>query len=45
MNKSPLFGRSHRLARRFAGDERGNIAVIFAVALVPIIGFIGAAID
>jgi Flp pilus assembly protein TadG len=29
----------------FAGDKRGNIAVIFAIALVPIISFIGAAVD
>src|SRR4051795_10067742 len=30
---------------RFAADERGNIAVIFAIALVPLLGFIGAAVD
>lgn len=32
-------------ASRFAGANQGNIAVIFAIALVPIISFIGAAID
>ena len=32
-------------ARRFAGANDGNIAVIFAIACVPIISFIGAAID
>ncbi|QWG16516.1 pilus assembly protein [Bradyrhizobium sediminis] len=32
-------------ARRFAAANQGNIAVIFAIALVPIISFIGAAID
>lgn len=32
-------------ARRFARDERGNVAMIFAVALVPLLGFVGAAID
>lgn len=31
--------------QRFKADERGNIAVIFAIVLVPIISFIGAAID
>ncbi|QWG25585.1 pilus assembly protein [Bradyrhizobium sediminis] len=31
--------------RRFAAANQGNIAVIFAIALVPIISFIGAAID
>jgi len=30
---------------RFARDERGNIAVIFAVAVLPILGLVGAAVD
>ena len=30
---------------RFASDERGNIAIMFAIALVPILSFVGAAID
>src|SRR3954463_3049360 len=30
---------------RFARDERGNIAIIFAIALLPILSFVGAAID
>jgi hypothetical protein len=34
-----------RAAHRFAAANQGNIAVIFAIALVPIISFIGAAID
>jgi Flp pilus assembly protein TadG len=33
------------LARRFAGDRRGAVAVIFIVALVPLIAAGGAAID
>jgi Flp pilus assembly protein TadG len=32
-------------AGRFVGANQGNIAVIFAIALVPIISFVGAAID
>jgi Flp pilus assembly protein TadG len=32
-------------ARRFAGANQGNIAVIFAIACVPVISFVGAAID
>jgi Flp pilus assembly protein TadG len=32
-------------ASRFVGANQGNIAVIFAVACVPILSFIGAAID
>ena len=32
-------------ARRFIGADQGNIAVIFAIAAVPLISFVGAAID
>jgi Flp pilus assembly protein TadG len=32
-------------ARRFARAENGNIAIIFAIALLPMLSFIGAAID
>jgi Flp pilus assembly protein TadG len=32
-------------AGRFAGANQGNVAVIFAIACVPVIGFVGAAID
>ena len=32
-------------AGKFQRDDRGNIAVIFAVALVPLLGFVGAAVD
>jgi Flp pilus assembly protein TadG len=34
-----------KAAGRFAGANQGNIAVIFAIALVPVISFVGAAID
>jgi len=34
-----------RAARHFAKSNEGNIAVIFAIAILPILGFIGAAID
>ncbi|WP_035646755.1 TadE/TadG family type IV pilus assembly protein [Bradyrhizobium sp. ORS 285] len=33
------------LLSRFRRDESGNIAVIFAIALLPILAFIGSAID
>lgn len=36
---------AHRLLTYFASDRRGNIAVIFALALVPLLSFVGAAID
>lgn len=32
-------------ARRFGRDDQGNIAIIFAIAIVPILSFVGAAID
>lgn len=34
-----------RTAEAFATDERGNVAIIFAIAVLPILGLIGAAID
>jgi Flp pilus assembly protein TadG len=45
-----MFGVSFRnqlrgVGTRFIRADRGNIAVTFAIALVPIIGFIGAAVD
>jgi Flp pilus assembly protein TadG len=40
-----IASRVRAAAKRFAGANQGNIAVIFAVALVPILSFMGAAID
>jgi Flp pilus assembly protein TadG len=37
--------RIRKAAGRFAGANQGNIAVIFAIALVPVVSFVGAAID
>jgi len=31
--------------RRFLRDRRGNVAVIFAICCVPLITFVGSAID
>jgi hypothetical protein len=31
--------------RRFASDDRGNVAVLFALTLVPLTGLAGAAFD
>jgi Flp pilus assembly protein TadG len=38
-------GRIGRAASRFAKSNEGNIAVIFAVAILPVLGLVGAAID
>jgi Flp pilus assembly protein TadG len=32
-------------ARRFAGDTRGAVAIIFALTLLPMLGAVGAAVD
>jgi Flp pilus assembly protein TadG len=45
MHSTALFSRIRAAARRFGGANRGNVAVIFAIAAVPIISFVGAAID
>ena len=37
--------RVQQAVRRFARANEGNIAVIFTIALIPLISFIGAAID
>ncbi len=33
------------LLRRFFSDPKGNVAILFAIAVVPIIGAMGAAVD
>lgn len=35
----------HKAARRLGRDQRGNVAMIFAISLVPMLGFVGAAVD
>jgi Flp pilus assembly protein TadG len=34
-----------KLLSRFAGNERGNVAIMFGVALIPMVGAAGLAID
>jgi Flp pilus assembly protein TadG len=33
------------LARRFQREQRGNITILFTLLLVPMLGFVGAAVD
>ena len=40
-----IFNRVRVAAGRFAGARDGNIAIIFGIAVIPIITFVGAAID
>ncbi|MCP9628697.1 pilus assembly protein [Rhodopseudomonas palustris] len=37
--------RATNLFRRFVSDGSGNVAAIFAISLLPLLGFVGAAID
>ncbi len=45
MLDTTIFNRVRAATCRFAGANQGNIAVLFAIAAVPIISFVGAAID
>jgi Flp pilus assembly protein TadG len=45
MFRLPVVSRTGRLLARFASAEQGNIAVIFAITLIPILGMVGAAVD
>ncbi|MEO8319698.1 MAG: pilus assembly protein [Bradyrhizobium sp.] len=45
MLDTAIFNRARAATCRFAGANQGNIAVLFAIAAVPIISFVGAAID
>lgn len=45
MFRSPLVSLIGRRLARFAAAEQGNIAVIFAIALVPVLSLVGAAVD
>lgn len=42
---SAIFNRARRTADRFSAANRGNVAVIFALAAVPLISFVGVAVD
>ncbi|WP_315720608.1 MULTISPECIES: pilus assembly protein [unclassified Bradyrhizobium] len=45
MTAATLVRFCRRIVRRFARDNRGNIAVTFAIALLPILAFVGAGVD
>jgi Flp pilus assembly protein TadG len=45
MLRLPVVSRIGRLFARFTAADQGNIAVIFAIALVPVLSFVGAAVD
>jgi Flp pilus assembly protein TadG len=45
MHGSSIASQVRRAVSRFPGANQGNIAVLFGFALLPILGFMGAAID
>ena len=45
MLDTAIFRRLRAAARRFAGANDGNIAILFGIAVIPIISFVGAAVD
>jgi Flp pilus assembly protein TadG len=45
MLRASISSRVRAAAHRFVGAKEGNIGVIFAIAAVPLISFVGAAID
>ncbi len=40
-----IFRRLRAAARRFTGANEGNIAILFGIAVIPIVTFVGAAVD
>ncbi|HVV40959.1 MAG TPA: TadE/TadG family type IV pilus assembly protein, partial [Nitrobacter sp.] len=40
-----IFNRARKTAARLRRDNRGNIAPLFAIAILPVLAFVGAAID
>ena len=45
MTIQPAVVRLQSLLGSFGRSERGNIAILFAIAVVPVISFVGAAVD
>src|SRR5665213_1529935 len=45
MLAASIFRRVREAAARFGSANQGNIAVIFGIAILPVMGFVGAAID
>ena len=45
MTGASIFNQVRRSVARFRRAERGNVAVLFAITLVPMLGFVGGAID
>jgi Flp pilus assembly protein TadG len=40
-----MFHRVHAFAHRFTRDQMGSTALLFGIGLIPLVGFVGAAVD
>jgi len=45
MNDASIFNRVRGTIAHFRDAQGGNVAVMFGIAIVPILGFVGAAVD
>jgi Flp pilus assembly protein TadG len=45
MRTTPIFQKLRSKLRAFAAESRGNVVVTFAFASLPVVGFVGAAVD
>ncbi|MDO8978043.1 MAG: pilus assembly protein [Afipia sp.] len=45
MNDASIFNRARGLIARFRHAQGGNVAVLFGIAILPLLGFVGAAVD
>ncbi|HEX7883178.1 MAG TPA: TadE/TadG family type IV pilus assembly protein [Afipia sp.] len=45
MNDASIFNRARGLIARFRRAQGGNVAMLFGIAIVPMLGFVGAAVD
>lgn len=45
MNDASIFNRARGLIARFRHAQGGNVAMLFGIAIIPMLGFVGAAVD
>ncbi len=45
MNDASIFNRARGLIARFRHAQDGNVAVLFGIVVLPLLGFVGAAVD
>ena len=45
MTANALLAKTREICRHFAGAQNGNTAITFALAFIPLVGLVGAAVD